>query len=132
MAATDSPCHHCGTIYSHARLRCPQCHLPREDTAAPLVGKDRVAGLVLAGVGVVGSVAIGWWIFKTGFGRHAVLMFLPLWLLLHGTLLLAGIQLRDAYTWWNQRKPAVRIAIQMLFLAAFFTLVWFLLPARGR
>jgi len=126
MASNDVPCSFCGTAYSARRLRCPKCHLPREDVAAALTAKDRLAGLVLISLAGLATFAVGWWIYKTGFGRQALAMVIPLWCLLHGILLLMGIHLRDFYAWWNQLAQPVRIAIQVLGVLAFLFLVWFL------
>ncbi|MCI0637530.1 MAG: hypothetical protein L0Y72_31445 [Gemmataceae bacterium] len=130
MSANELPCSHCGTFYSRRRLHCPKCHLPREDTGGSLPFKDRVLGLILLGVGIVIAVALCYFIYRTRFGRHAILLFAPLWLMLHGTLLLLGIHFRDFRAWWNQLRPLPRIALQALGILALALVVWFLLTAR--
>jgi hypothetical protein len=92
--------------------------------------KDRVAGAVLVVLGISTATAIGWFIYKTRFARHAVVLLLPLWFVLHGILLLVGIHARDFFTWWNRLTPIPRIAIHVLGWLALMALVWFLVMAR--
>ncbi len=92
--------------------------------------KDRLLGLILLGIGVLIAVALGYFIYRTGLGRHGILLFVPLWLMLHGTLLLLGIHFRDFWAWWNQLKPPARIALQALGILALGLVVWFLLSTR--
>jgi len=131
MAAKHAPCSHCGTVYSTRRLSCPNCFLPREGPAASLAARDRLAGLILLTLGAIGALATCWWLYKTGLGRHAIVVAVPLWLLLHGILLLTGIHLRDFYFWWNQLRPPVRIATQVFGMLALALLVWLLLTIGG-
>jgi hypothetical protein len=75
-------------------------------------------------------LAIGWFIYRTRFARHAIFMILPLWLMLHGVLLLVGIHLRDFYTWWNRLAQPLRILLQLLVVVAFMGLVWILVTGK--
>lgn len=127
--AKEAPCWYCGTVYSLRRLRCPKCHLEREDRPLPTTSRDRIAGLILLGLGIVTAFSLSWFIFRARFVRHAVFFLLPAWLMLHGMLLMAGFHLRDAQKWWNQRHPMVRFSLQVLGLAAFTAFVWFLITA---
>jgi hypothetical protein len=129
MPAKNVPCSYCGTPYSLRRLRCPKCHLDREERSTPATFNDRLAGLVLLGLGGLMAAGLGWYIYKTRFARQAVLFVVPLWLLLHGALLLAGIHLRDFYSWWNRLAQPARLGIQVLAWATFLALVWFLIAA---
>jgi hypothetical protein len=127
MAAKEAHCSHCGAVYSLRRLRCPECHLEREDRSTPATLLDRAAGLVLLSLGGLIALGMGWFIYRSRFARHAIFLLLPFWLMLHGGLLLAGIHLRDFYAWWNRLSQPAHIAIQVLGLAALVGLVWLLL-----
>jgi hypothetical protein len=131
MIGKHAPCSRCGTEYSTRRLRCPNCLLPREGPAASLAARDRLAGFVLLTVGALGALATCWWLYKSGLGRHGIVLIVPVWLLLHGMLLLTGIHLRDFYVWWNQLRPPGRIAIQALGFLVFALLVWLALTLGG-
>ncbi|MCI0685311.1 MAG: hypothetical protein L0Y71_24700 [Gemmataceae bacterium] len=131
MASKEAPCTYCGTVYSLRRLRCPKCHLDREDRPAPVSAKDRLAGLVMIGLAVVMSFGIGLFVFRTLFIRHAVFLLLPAWLLLHGSLLLMGVHFRDFRSWWYGLAQPARLGLQLLGIVAFAALVW-LLATAGR
>jgi hypothetical protein len=105
--------------------------LEREDRSTPATLLDRIAGLVLLGLGAIMALGIGWFIFRSRFARHAIVLIVPLWMMLHGALLLAGFHVRDFYTWLNRRSQPAYIAIQFLGWAAFMGLVW-LLVTLGR
>jgi hypothetical protein len=130
--AKDAPCTYCGTVFSLRRLRCPKCHLEREDRPAPVSSMDRIAGVVMIGLGVVTASALSWFVYRALLLRPAVLFLVPGWLILHGGLLLAGVHLRDAHKWWNQRHPMVRFILQLLGIAAFVAFLWFLVTAARR
>jgi len=129
MAVKDAPCSFCGTVYSLRRLRCPKCYLEREDRWAPVSRLDRATGLVLLGIGGLMAFGFCWFIYKTRFGRHAIVLALPLWLMFQGGLLLAGIHLRDFYTWWNRLSQPAHIAIHLFGLIALVALVVLLVTA---
>jgi hypothetical protein len=73
------------------------------------------------------ALGMGWFIYRARFARHAVILILPLWLMLHGGLLLAGIHLRDFYAWRNRLPQPAYLALNALALAALVGLVWLLL-----
>jgi hypothetical protein len=116
-------------VYSLRRLRCPACHLEREDRSTPATLLDRIAGLVLLAAGGLMTLGIGWFVFRTRFARHAIFLIVPAWLVLHGSLLLAGIHLRDFHNWWNRRSQLTHLAAGFLGLALLTAVVWLLLIA---